>query len=76
MSEVVLKARGLTKRFHEGRLDLTVLHGIDLDVHAGETLARHGIHVRRFEAERRWLRFGLPGDVTAFDRLADALATR
>ena len=39
MSEVVLKARGLTKRFHEGRLDLTVLHGIDLDVHTGETLA-------------------------------------
>ena len=39
MSEVVLKARGLTKRFHEGRLDLTVLHGVDLDVHAGETLA-------------------------------------
>ena len=39
MSDVVLKARGLTKRFHEGRLDLTVLHGIDLDVHAGETLA-------------------------------------
>jgi len=36
---VVLKARGLTKRFHEGRLDLTVLHGVDLDVHAGETLA-------------------------------------
>jgi lipoprotein-releasing system ATP-binding protein len=39
MSDVVLKARGLTKRFHEGRLDLTVLHGVDLDVHAGETLA-------------------------------------
>ncbi|RTD96595.1 lipoprotein-releasing ABC transporter ATP-binding protein LolD [Variovorax atrisoli] len=38
-NDVVLKARGLTKRFHEGRLDLTVLHGIDLDVHAGETLA-------------------------------------
>jgi lipoprotein-releasing system ATP-binding protein len=36
---VVLKARGLTKRFHEGRLDLTVLHGVDLDVRAGETLA-------------------------------------
>jgi lipoprotein-releasing system ATP-binding protein len=36
---VVLKARGLTKRFHEGRLDLTVLHGVDLDVCAGETLA-------------------------------------
>lgn len=36
---VVLKVRGLTKRFHEGRIDLTVLHGVDLDVHAGETLA-------------------------------------
>lgn len=36
---VVLKVRGLTKRFHEGRLDLTVLHGVDLDVYAGETLA-------------------------------------
>lgn len=39
MSDVVLKARGLTKRFHEGRIDLTVLHGVDLDVRAGETLA-------------------------------------
>lgn len=38
-SEVVLQARGLTKRFHEGRIDLTVLHGVDLDVRAGETLA-------------------------------------
>ena len=37
--DVVLKVRGLTKRFHEGRLDLTVLHGVDLDVYAGETLA-------------------------------------
>jgi len=36
---VVLKVRGLTKRFHEGRIDLTVLHGVDLDVQAGETLA-------------------------------------
>lgn len=39
LEAVVLKVRGLTKRFHEGRIDLTVLHGIDLDVHAGETLA-------------------------------------
>ena len=39
MSEVVLRVRGLTKRFHEGRIDLTVLHGVDLDVRAGETLA-------------------------------------
>ena len=37
--KVVLQVRGLTKRFHEGRIDLTVLHGVDLDVHAGETLA-------------------------------------
>ncbi|RZL64284.1 MAG: lipoprotein-releasing ABC transporter ATP-binding protein LolD [Variovorax sp.] len=35
----VLQVRGLTKRFHEGRIDLTVLHGVDLDVRAGETLA-------------------------------------
>ena len=38
-TDVVLSVRGLTKRFHEGRIDLTVLHGVDLDVHAGETLA-------------------------------------
>ena len=37
--EVVLRVRGLTKRFSEGRIDLTVLHGVDLDVRAGETLA-------------------------------------
>ncbi|RYF41557.1 MAG: ATP-binding cassette domain-containing protein, partial [Comamonadaceae bacterium] len=38
-AEVVLKATGLTKRFTEGRLDVTVLHGVDLQVHRGETLA-------------------------------------
>jgi lipoprotein-releasing system ATP-binding protein len=38
-TKAVLKVRGLTKRFHEGRIDLTVLHGVDLDVRAGETLA-------------------------------------
>ena len=38
-STVVLQARGLTKRFSEGRLDVTVLQGVDLDVRAGETLA-------------------------------------
>jgi lipoprotein-releasing system ATP-binding protein len=35
----VLDAQGLTKRFHEGALDVTVLHGLDLQVRAGETLA-------------------------------------
>ena len=39
MSEIVLSALGLTKRFTEGRLDVTVLQGVDLDVHVGETLA-------------------------------------
>ncbi len=39
MNEVVLRASGLTKRFHEGPIDLTVLQGVDLNVHRGETLA-------------------------------------
>jgi lipoprotein-releasing system ATP-binding protein len=39
MSEVILSAQGLTKRFAEGRIDLTVLRGVDLQVRAGETLA-------------------------------------
>jgi lipoprotein-releasing system ATP-binding protein len=36
---VVLQATGLARRFTEGGLDVQVLSGIDLHVHAGETLA-------------------------------------
>ena len=39
MNDVVVGATGLTKRFTEGRLDVTVLQGVDLQVHRGETLA-------------------------------------
>jgi lipoprotein-releasing system ATP-binding protein len=39
MNDVVLAASGLGKRFSEGRLDVTVLQGVDLQVHRGETLA-------------------------------------
>ena len=39
MNDVVLQVQGLTKRFAEGRLDVSVLQGVDLQVHAGDTLA-------------------------------------
>lgn len=39
MSDVILKASGVSKRFVEGPLDVTVLRDLSLTVHAGETLA-------------------------------------
>ncbi len=39
MNEFVVQATGLTRRFSEGGLDVTVLRGIDLAVKRGETLA-------------------------------------
>jgi lipoprotein-releasing system ATP-binding protein len=39
MSEPILQAQGLTRRFQEGGLDVTVLRGVDLTVRRGETLA-------------------------------------
>ena len=38
-SPVVIRATGLTRRFAEGGLDVTVLKGVDLAVARGETLA-------------------------------------
>lgn len=40
-----------------------------------EYLARAAILVRRFQAHTSWLRFGIPADDTAFDRLNAALST-
>ena len=39
LSSPVIQAQGLSKRFTQGGLDVTVLQGIDLAVHRGETLA-------------------------------------
>jgi cobalamin biosynthetic protein CobC len=41
-----------------------------------ERLGRHGIHVRAFPHEPGWLRFGLPGNKPAWERLSAALLVR
>ena len=39
VNDLVINAQGITKRFHEGPLDVTVLQGVNLTVKKGETLA-------------------------------------
>ena len=39
MSEVVLRCSGLSKTFRQGKNDVPVLGSVDLNVHAGESLA-------------------------------------
>jgi lipoprotein-releasing system ATP-binding protein len=39
MSEVILKGQGITKRFHEGDIDVEVLKGVDIEVNKGDTVA-------------------------------------
>jgi lipoprotein-releasing system ATP-binding protein len=39
MNKPILSAQQLGRRFHEGPLDVTVLHDVNLSVQAGETLA-------------------------------------
>ena len=39
MSEVVLQAQSLGRRFHEGDIDVTVLQDVNMQIHVGETLA-------------------------------------
>ncbi|MDY0055248.1 MAG: lipoprotein-releasing ABC transporter ATP-binding protein LolD [Methyloversatilis sp.] len=39
MSDIVLNCRGLTKVFHQGKVEVPVLSGVDLDVMRGERVA-------------------------------------
>lgn len=39
MSDLILQAAGLTKTFDDGRLNLTVLRGVDLEIARGERIA-------------------------------------
>ena len=56
-----------------GGTDLFVLAGSHAAADLFEHLARRAILVRAFADRPAWLRFGLPGDAPAFERLAAAL---
>ncbi len=69
--DALLEACGCT------RLGGTPLFRLVSHPHAPElaaTLGRHGIHVRRFDEEPTWLRFGLAGPEAAWRRLERALS--
>ncbi len=65
LARASLEAIGGTSLFHLARTP----HAADLFQHLG----RAGILVRRFDAQPSWLRFGLPGDEAAWERLRVAL---
>ena len=43
MNDPVLMARGLNKSYHDGTRELTVLKGVDLDIHPGEVVSVVGL---------------------------------
>ena len=39
MPPVLIKTQNLTKRYGSGETEVTVLHGLDIEIHAGEMIA-------------------------------------
>lgn len=68
--DAVLAGAGLTT---VGGTPLFRLVNTELAAEISDTLAKRGILVRRFPSNPRWLRFGLPGNELAWERLSAAL---